>query len=362
MRLLGLLLAAAVCACTLATNDGGSGGGADGGGDGGERPDGGADGDACGDRTRWTCDGEARIRCDGDAVEREECERGCLAAPSGDGGDAHCIEGDPGWACESSEYEGEQYWTCDRAAGELHRCDGQGGMVVRCADGCRVGPLGTDDACRAPGGDRIDMPHIEFVITGGLFPESAVRAPVEAGVAYLLDRLAAEIDVAPGATIPDITVHYAPSGNPYCSGFARADSTDIECPIGYPVTGDNQNFTVNITIHEIGHIAAQALIAPPSARDNCENEGVATWMAGRYWMNDQSSPVPSLRVAARREIAAGRAIATMSDCILASDPYYKVYGSFFEYLEGTPGAIQGVANGTVSSATYVEAWRAWLAE
>ena len=52
----------------------------------------------------------------------------------------------------------------------------------------------------------------------------------------------------------------------------------------------------------------------------------------------------------------------MSDCILASDPYYKVYGSFFEYLEGTPGAIEGVANGSVSSATYVEAWRAWLAE
>ncbi len=339
VRLLGLLLAAAVCACTFANNDGGSGGGADGGGGGGESPDGRADGDAC----------------------AEECERGCLAPPSGEG-DAYCIDGDPGWPCESSEYEGEQYWTCDPAAGELHRCDGQGGMVVHCPDGCRVGALGTDDACRAPGGDSIDMPQIEFVISGDLFPESAVRGPVEEGVAYLLERLAAEVDVAPGAAVPDITVHYAPSGNSYCSGFARADSTDIECPIGYPVTGDNQNFVVNITIHEIGHIAAQALIAPPSARDNCENEGVATWMAGRYWMNYQSSPVPSLRAAARREIAAGRATATMSDCILASDPYYKVYGSFFEYLEGTPGAIEGVANGSVSSATYVEAWRAWLAE
>ncbi len=362
MRLLWLPFAAAVCACSFANGDGGSGGGADGGGDGGARPDGSADGDACGDQTRWACDGDARTRCDGAAVEREECARGCLAPPSGEGGDAHCIDGDPGWACESSEYEGEQYWTCVPAAGELHRCDGEGGTVVRCADGCRVGPLGTDDACRAPGGESIDMPTLEFVISGDLFPESAVRGPVEEGVAYLLERIADHIDVPPGAAVPDITVHYAPSGNSYCSGFARADSTDIECPVGYPVTGDNQNFVVNITVHEIGHIAAQALIAPPSARDNCENEGVATWMAGRYWMNDQSSPVPSLRAAARREIAAGRATATMSDCLLASDPYYKVYGSFFEYLEGTPGAIEGVANGSQSSAAYVDGWRAWLAE
>jgi hypothetical protein len=128
------------------------------------------------------------------------------------------------------------------------------------------------------------------------------------------------------------------------------------------VTGDNQNYVVNITIHEIGHIAAQALIAPPSVRDDCENEGIATWLAGRYWMNVASSPVPSLREAARREIAAGRALATMTDCVLASDPYYKVYGSFFEYLETMPGAIEGVASGAVSSATYVDGWRTWLAE
>lgn len=363
MRPLGLLLAAASCACTLATNDGGSGGGTGGGGDGGAgaEADGGGDGDACSDQTRWVCDGEARTRCDGAVIEREACERGCLAPPSREG-DAHCIAADPGWPCESSEHEGEQYWTCDPAAGELHRCDGEGGTVVRCADGCSYGPLGTDDACHPPGGVQLEQPRIEFVISGGLLTESEVRAPVEEGLTYMLDRITAHVDVAPGAVIPDITIHYAPSGNTYCSGFATADSTEIECPYGYPVTGDNQNFVVNITLHEIGHILAQALIAPPSARDICENEGIASWMAGRYWMNFASSPVPSLRAAARREIAAGRATATMSDCVLASDPYYKVYASFFEYLEAVPGGIEGVASGAVSSAAHVEAWQAWLAE
>lgn len=324
------------------------------------RPDGGGGG--CGEETRWTCDGDGRTRCGADGVEREVCQRGCLPpATPPDEGDARCIEADPGWDCESSEYGGEQYWTCDPAAGELHRCDREGGTVVRCEAGCRVGPLGTDDACREPGGPALAMPEIDFVISGGLFPESAVRGPVEAGVAYMLERIAAEVDVA-GGVVPDITIAYAPSGNPYCSGLARADSTDIECPYGYPITGDNQNFVVNITVHEIGHIVAQALIAPPSARDNCENEGIATWLAGRYWMNVASSPVGSLRAAARREIAAGRAVATMSSCVLASDPYYKVYGSFFEYLEGVPGGIEAVASGAVSSAVYVDDWRAWLAE
>lgn len=355
------LLAAALSACTLETSsDGGGGqGGADGGP--GSRADGGADGDSCGEETRWTCDGEARTRCDGAAVEREECERGCLDPASAEG-DAHCIAADPAWDCESSDHQGEQYWTCDAAAGELHRCDREGGTVVRCADGCIVGPLGTDDACRTPGGTAIPLPQITFVIGGGLFAESAVRAPVEAGVAYMLERIADHIEVPAGATVPDITIYYSPSGNTYCSGLAHADSTEIACPAGYPITGDNQNFVVNITIHEIGHIAARALIAPPSARDNCENEGVATWMAGRYWMNAASSPVASLRVAARREIAAGRAVATMSDCILASDPYYKVYGSYFEYLEGFPGAIEAVASGAVPSGEYVAGWQAWLAE
>jgi hypothetical protein len=284
---------------------------------------------------------------------------------AGSGGDAcaePCILRDPDWPCQSSEYQGEQYWTCDPTSGALHRCDDEGGIVIRCERGCRVGPPGTDDVCRMPGETTIEMPAIELVISGGLFAESDVRGPVEDGVAYMLDRIAAHLDVAPGASVPDITVSYSPSANSYCSGLAHPASTEIECPYGYPITGDNQNFVVNITVHEIGHIAAQALIAPPSTRDDCENEGVATWLAGRYWMNYASTAVPSLREAARREIAAGRAVASMTDCVLASDPYYKVYGSFFEYLEDMPGAIEGVASGAVSSAGYVEGWRAWLAE
>ena len=290
---------------------------------------------------------------------------GGMPGADGGGGDAcpePCILRDPDWDCGSSEYQGEQYWTCDPTTGELHRCDDDGGIVIRCADGCRVGPLGTDDVCRMPGEPMVEMPAIDFVISGGVVAEAEVRGPVEEGVAYMLDRLAAHLEVAPGSAVPDITVNYAPSGDSYCSGLARADSTDIECPYGHPVTGDNQNFIVNITVHEIGHIAAQALIAPPSQRDNCENEGLASWLAGRYWMNVASSPVPSFREAARREIAAGRATATMSNCVLASDHYYKVYASFFEYLEDIPGAIEGVASGAISSSTYVEDWRLWLGE
>jgi hypothetical protein len=354
-----LVAVALVPACTM---DGG--GGAAGEGDAG--PGAGADGappdgEECAEASRWSCQGEARARCDGAEVVVESCPRGCLPPPTAEG-DAHCIEADPGWSCDASEYQGEQYWTCDPAAGALHRCDRGGGVVVHCADGCSFGPLGTDDTCHPPGVTGIPAPRIDFVISGGLFSEADVRGPVEDGVAYMLERIATHIDLEPGARIPDLTIYYGPSGNSYCSGIAYETSTEISCPYGYPVTGDNQNFVVNITIHEIGHLAAHALVAPGSARDRCENEGIASWMAGRYWMNFASSPVPSLREAARREIDAGRAVATMSTCISASDAYYKVYASFFEYLETIPGAIQGVGDGSVDKETHVAGWLDWLGE
>lgn len=264
------------------------------------------------------------------------------------------------WPCASSEYEGEQYWTCTPETGTLHRCTDGVPQAVVCDTGCDLGPLATDDVCRVPG--QIAMPHITFVIDGGLFTEDDVRAPVEQGVRYLLDRIAEKLDIPEGRTVPDITIHYSPSTNSFCSGFAYADSTDISCPRGYPITGDNQNYVVNITIHEVGHIVALALIAPASVRDVCENEGLATWMAGKYWMNVASSPVGSLRDAARGAIDRGRAIATMDDCVSASDGYYKVYASFFEYLESIPGAIYAVADGTADSSDYAADWHAWLTD
>ncbi|HLU68870.1 MAG TPA: hypothetical protein VKZ63_21460 [Kofleriaceae bacterium] len=355
------LLVALLSACSFS----GSGAGADDGGADGDAgtdpgsPDGGEDtGMSCSEETPWTCQGDARVRCDGATVRIEECERGCLASPRPEG-DAECVTADPAWDCDSSDYQGQQYWTCDPQAGQLHRCDGDGGVVVSCPHGCSLGPVGTDDSCRVAG-LALTPPNLTFVISGGLFPESAVRGPVEEGVAYMLDRIAPHLELDPGASIPDITIYYGPSGNPYCSGRALAESTEIYCPSGYPIEGNNQNYVVNITIHEIGHIAALWLIASAAVRDTCENEGLATWMAGKYWMNVSSSPVPSLRDAARGEIALGRASATMTSCVLASDAPYKVYGSFFEYLEQFPGAIQGVADGSLAKEDYLAGWQAWL--
>lgn len=310
---------------------------------------------------RWVCESDGRVRCVDGVAEREMCERGCLPPATGEG-DAACIAADPTWPCASSEYQGQQYWTCNPDTGELHRCDDQGPTVVRCETGCFFGPLGTDDSCRVPGESTIPMPNIDFVIEGGLFTEADVRAPVEQGVRYLLDRVAAHIDIPPGRTIPDITIYYSPSSNSYCSGIAYGDYTEIACPRGYPITGDSQNYVVNITIHEIGHIVALHLIASANVRDVCENEGLATWMAGKYWMKVQGSPVSSLRDAARGAIANARAEATMFDCVSASDGYYKVYGSFFEYLEGIPGAIYNVSTNATDKSVYTDDWHAWLTQ
>lgn len=219
-----------------------------------------------------------------------------------------------------------------------------------------AGPAARADA--AP--PSLPLPSIVFEIEGGLFDETAVRAPVEAGVRHLLDRLIAQVPDAAGGAMPTVTIRYHPADQPYCSGIAYLDSTDLYCPYGYPVTGDNQNFVVNITIHEVGHIAAQALIASPEVRDTCTNEGLATWLAGRYWMNADSAPVGSLRAAARAAIATGTVYPTMAECVLASDRWYKVYGSFFEFLEGQPGAIAAVGRGQRAASDDVEAWAAWL--
>lgn len=54
----------------------------------------------------------------------------------------------PTWACGASEYQGEQFWTCEN--GDLHRCEGGVPAVVDCGDaGCNVGALGTDDTCKS---------------------------------------------------------------------------------------------------------------------------------------------------------------------------------------------------------------------
>ncbi|MBP6741823.1 MAG: CHAP domain-containing protein [Deltaproteobacteria bacterium] len=50
------------------------------------------------------------------------------------------------WDCNNSAYMGRQLWTC--SSGNLYRCEGGVPKITRCAAGCNVKPLGTDDTCK----------------------------------------------------------------------------------------------------------------------------------------------------------------------------------------------------------------------
>lgn len=345
-----------------ADHDGGDDDGGDGGrpGDDGGARDGGAatsDGGApCAEAATWTCAGDARARCVDGAPQVEACPHGCRDDAELDG-DARCVEPAPAWDCASSALDGVQYWTC--ADGAVHACVDGAPLRVPCAAGCAPGPLATDDRCFVPGDAPPPTPPLSIEITGGLFAEDDVRPLLEEGLALALARLHEKVGLPAGASVPPITVRYAAWSEPYCGGIAYATSTDISCPYDYPISGDNQNYVVNITMHEIGHILAQQLIAPPSLRTTCTNEGIATWIAAPWWANHQSQDVGTLREAARGAIATSGVHATMSDCVLASDAWYKVYGSFFEHLEAYDGALLEVGAGA-ETAPYIDAWRAWL--
>lgn len=279
-------------------------------------------------------------------------------APDADAGaaDASVEASAPPWDCAKSSYQGRQFWTCKDGA--IHRCQGGVPETIACADGCALGPVGTDDVCGK--GPAIPTPDFTITIAGGLFTEQQVRKPIEDGLSYALARIAANVDVG-SKTVPSFSIHFEPSSDPYASGIANVTTTTVYVPYGYPLTGSNQNYVVNITIHEIGHILAHHLIAPRELRDTCVNEGLASWIAGKYWMNAASQPVASLRAAARYEIARGAAYASMSTCTSASDPWYKVYASYFEYLEkNVPGAILAVSSAKTGKGTYAGGWAAWL--
>jgi hypothetical protein len=280
-------------------------------------------------------------------------------APSAAGPNADPPEPAVDWACEQSDYRGTQYWTCSE--GSIYRCDAAGRPVrTACADGCRPGPLATDDRCSDPSTLPIPLPALQLVIHDGLFAESAVRGPLEEGLAYAVERMFSRLDIAADRRLPEVlTLEYSASGNSYCSGQAFASSAGISCPYGYPIEGDNQNFVVNLSIHELGHILALHLITDASVRTTCTNEGLASWIAARYWMNHHSRPVGSLREAARGAIADGTP-ASMRNCVSASDPYYKIYASFFEYLDqNVPGGVLEVARGR-SALDFEADWLAWL--
>ena len=50
------------------------------------------------------------------------------------------------WDCNKSAYNGNQYWTC--SGGNLYKCVGGVPQQQKCAAGCNVRPVGTDDTCK----------------------------------------------------------------------------------------------------------------------------------------------------------------------------------------------------------------------
>ena len=50
------------------------------------------------------------------------------------------------WDCNKSAYNGNQYWTC--SGGDLYKCVGGVPQQQKCAAGCNVRPVGTDDTCK----------------------------------------------------------------------------------------------------------------------------------------------------------------------------------------------------------------------
>lgn len=302
-------------------------------------------------------DADADADAVADAVADADADDGSVEAEADANLDAS--KPDPTWPCASSSYMSMQFWTC--AGSAIHKCDGPTPVRVDCAYGCVVGPAGTDDRCNAKAPAPLAMPILEIIINGSLFAESAVRKPLEDGLRYELDRMQKLLALDGKKPPAKITLTFSPSSDAFCSGLASVSSATVDCPRGYPLTGDNQNFVVNIAIHEMGHILAQALIAPPSVRDTCTNEGIASWIAGKYWMNAASKPVGSLRAAAQYEISLGKASATMTTCISASDAWYKVYASYFEYLElFVPDGVRSVAAGTTAKSVHQAAWQTWM--
>lgn len=205
------------------------------------------------------------------------------------------------------------------------------------------------------------VPSLVIEVASGLhFSEATIRKPLEDGLRYAVERLVKHVDIGTKKS-PTLTLAFEHSNDSYASGYAELTKATIWVPYGYPVAGPNQNYVVNISVHELGHLLAYHLMAAPTNRDLCENEGLATWIAGKYWMNANLTQLASHRAAAQVAIDTTDAYPSMANCVSASDRWYKVYGSFFEYLEQkVPGGILAVSTGKSSASAYSAAWKTWL--
>ena len=299
---------------------------------------------------------------DGAIADKVACAKGCTPGATA-GSDACAPAPDP---CTLATLGNGYYCAVSldpaSSAPELYRCqDKKTQTKETCKFGCAKMPDGQSDVCNGdPNGPQI--PPVTIDAAGMHFSAASVRPAIESGLAYELARLAPHV---PGnKKVTPITIVYRPWNSPYCGGFATWDRTEISCPSGYPIQGSNQNYVVNITMHEIGHILAAQLFGSPAStgRNLCENEGIASWIAGKFWMNKYPAvQVSSLREAAKDDLARGTASLTMTNCVSAADGPYTVYASFFEYLQkNVPNGVRNVATGAVAHTNHVPGWVAWM--
>lgn len=96
----------------------------------------------------WTCSGGNLFECDA-AGRRMMIYCGNLGCkPNGSGMNDACWLPSPGWSCASSQgTDGNQYLTCS-ADGNVHECHAGIPVELKCANGCNVNPVNTDDTCR----------------------------------------------------------------------------------------------------------------------------------------------------------------------------------------------------------------------
>ncbi|MEB2325026.1 MAG: hypothetical protein OZ921_21100 [Sorangiineae bacterium] len=244
----------------------------------------------------------------------------------------------------------------------LYVCSGSHGTVQSqetCALGCRQMPDGEADRCES----NTVVPALIIEMRGAYFNESDIRAPLEAGFAYMLERTEALTGVH-DTGLPTLTIYYYPSSERFAEGLAGVISTwgaEVWVPDGHDLTGPSQNFVTNLSVHELAHLAAAHYFGGPNLREWCLNEGLATWMSGKYWKYMNGAPA-SFREYAR----ANPGYRDLSYCYtgekgIVGDAPYKVWASYLEYLEETdPSAIAKVATGAVPYQNYEAGWRAWL--
>ncbi len=240
--------------------------------------------------------------------------------------------------------------------------------ATKCKDGCVEAPEGENDAC------KVLVPTIIITSTTSSAKESVVRPPLEAAVAYMISRVEGLTGIVP-ASFPAVTVNYVPGYETYAEGTAYGDSwsTTVWVPAGHAIEGTSSNAVVNISVHEIAHLYATTFFGPPTNRGWPVNEGLATWMVGTYWMNTWGgSPVGSFKAAAKNSVDEGYWKRSMTACVdsnkdpdgllCVGDKPYKIWASFFEYLEktGQMTTLVAIAKGDVAPNAYEAGWKAWL--